>query len=249
MKSFYNKVLLKKNIIYLILLILCFTPIISAMDSLGTFKQGEIINLHQYCDSCTYVNLTNVKTADNNYSMNIAMIKTGTSYDYPWNETSVSGNDCSYTICGDKEGEFTCEDLKYNITPNGTLTNTSQGIIYLVLILITIGLLIFFLFLAFSIEGNNEYNNGYVIVNWKKYFRYFFWFMSYLMLMFVIVLSQQASDNFLWFSSLSSFFHMLFIFSLIGLGIILIIGIPFIFMSFILDKKYVNNAKRNLKIR
>jgi len=108
----------KINITISILISICFINLISA-SSLGSFKQGECVSLYQYCDSCSYVKLTSIQEPDSTITiMNTNMTKIGTEYNYTFCNTTKIGN-YRYTVCGDKNSGFVCENIDFSITPSG----------------------------------------------------------------------------------------------------------------------------------
>ena len=94
--------------ISLTLTLLTFITLISfssALGDIGTVKQGECIELYNYCPTCSYINLTLIQFPDGSINnTNEEMTKVNTDYNYTFCDTSLLG-DYSYTTCGDKGGE------------------------------------------------------------------------------------------------------------------------------------------------
>ena len=117
-------------------------------DSLGTFKQGECMELYQLCDNCTYINLTSIKFPDSTVTkFDTRMTKQGVDYNHSFCSTSLIG-DYLYNICGDKDGSFICETLSFQVTPSGTKGNQA---FFIIVILIAYGVA----FIGFF--GKNEW--------------------------------------------------------------------------------------------
>jgi len=99
-------------------------PLIDAVDVspesfLGTFKQNSQIELRQTCDTCTFVNLSSVQFPDGSISnSNEVMTKNGQTYNLSFSATNLIGG-YFYTVCGDKDGGFKCEDIAFEINPSG----------------------------------------------------------------------------------------------------------------------------------
>lgn len=134
-----------KSKLFFFLILLLVLPLISSAscveNNLGTFKQGEIINLRQTCDTCSFVNLSGV-TIPNSTTIyfNEMMNKTGIEYNYQFTNTLTIGN-YFYTVLGDKGGIDTSETLCFEITPMGE----SNSMVFFILI--------YFLFYGITILG------------------------------------------------------------------------------------------------
>lgn len=134
--------------IYLLLLIGMFlislSPMISAIDNIGTFKEGSTIQLIQICDTCTYVNLTTI-IQPNGVSQfyDTSMNKEGYNYYTDYNITQIG--DYSYVVCGDKDGGLRCETFNFKSTPSGF--SGTLGF-YILILIISLGLII----LGFAIK-------------------------------------------------------------------------------------------------
>jgi hypothetical protein len=108
----------------------------SATQTLGTFKQGESINLIQTCSNCTYVNISTIQAPNSTIILNNKqMTKTGTQFNYTLSSQTLLGN---YIVCGfgDLDGVITSWCYDFEITPTGNTQNTSQSIISFGLIFI-----------------------------------------------------------------------------------------------------------------
>ncbi len=110
----------------IVLCILLLIPIVSAEnpcgssnDFLGTFQQYSIITLEQTCDTCTYVNLSNVKLPNSSIvTYEGVMAKGGTHYNYSFSNTGLVG--CySYSMYGDKDGSLEVETMDFVINARG----------------------------------------------------------------------------------------------------------------------------------
>jgi hypothetical protein len=93
---------------------------------LGTFKQGEIINLKQICDTCSYVNISGVKYPNSTIeNINLEMTKNGIDYNYTFSNTTQSG--CyTYSVYGDKDGSIKAEVIDFEINPTGISSSESR---------------------------------------------------------------------------------------------------------------------------
>jgi hypothetical protein len=88
-------------------------------QTLGTFKQGEPINLLQTCSNCTYVNISAVQNPNSNIILsNVLMTKIGSSYNYTIGSQNILG---TYTVCGigDLNGVNDVWCYSFDITADG----------------------------------------------------------------------------------------------------------------------------------
>jgi len=116
-------------------------PLSSAsIGNLGTFKQGECINLLQTCADCTYNNVSSVTQPDGVTGMGLvtAMSKSGLEYTLQFCNTTKSG---TYNVNGYGDPGYVVTKWNYNfdITPTGSESNT---IFFVTLILIVTGLIL-----------------------------------------------------------------------------------------------------------
>ncbi len=129
---------MKGKLILCLLLGVILVTTISASDinNIGTFKRTDSIDLVQYCDTCTYVNISSI-LLPNGTLINLNEVMTKSNYDYNYAYEIDDIGLYSYTVCGDKDGSLKCETLNFEVTEFGDKVNTSQG-----LVLIAEGLLI-----------------------------------------------------------------------------------------------------------
>lgn len=105
---------------------------ISAVDTLGVFKQFSCIELIQTCSSCSYVNISSVLYPNSAQASGlVAMTKLGTNYNYTFCNTSQLGH---YIVngYGDDAGILTVWAYDFKITTTG---NDSNNVILLFLAL------------------------------------------------------------------------------------------------------------------
>lgn len=154
-----------------IILSLAFLPLISASQSLGTFKQNSNVILLQACTNSTYSNLTTL-TAPNSekvISGNYSMTKSGDNYNYTFTSTFQIGTYLVYGNC-DENGEYTVWQYDFTITPSGYSESLGFFIVILIVIMsiIALGFFIkdgwFVVFggMALIILGIYSINNGVV---------------------------------------------------------------------------------------
>lgn len=110
-----------KKLYLLLALAFIFLPSMSATTgNLGTFKQGECVNLLQTCADCTYNTITSVIYPNSTEALGVSsMDKTGLIYNYTFCDTNSLG---TYTVngYGDLGGSDTIWNYQFEITENGT---------------------------------------------------------------------------------------------------------------------------------
>lgn len=133
------------NLIILLFSIVLLSSFSSAVGNIGIVKQNECIELYNYCPTCSYINLTLIQFPDGSISnMNEAMTKVNKNYNYTFCDTEILGP-YSYTTCGDKAGQETCEDINFESTPSGRGGSSNIAfIIILIVVIYSVTLISFF---------------------------------------------------------------------------------------------------------
>ncbi len=234
------------SIIMSVMILSLFT-VSSQLSTLGTFKQSQEISLIQLCSNCTYNNITSVVSPNSTLLVgNVVMTKDGTNYNYSLllNNTAELG---SYNVngFGDEDGEDQIWSYTFEVTKNGTILETSESLIF---ILLTLGFLFFFLlsfYFAVTIPYKNEVNEqGMTIkVSKLKYVKLFFVMLSYLLFIVFLNALIGLAINFV---SLTLFFGIIgFLFETMN-NLALPFGIFIIVLAFfevIRDSNFNKNMK------
>ena len=132
----------------ILLMLISLTTIVSADGDIGFVKQGDCIDLYNYCPTCSYMNLTAIQYPNQTVStMNLVMTKTDNNYIYEFCNTNETGG-YSYTTCGDKAGVLTCEDITFESTSTGKTTPSGVPTFLGILIIIIFGTACFMMFLS-----------------------------------------------------------------------------------------------------
>ena len=135
-----------KLLITLILGMVLISLASASLDSLGTFKQNDCVNVSQTCATCTYVNISSI--GNNEYSTlvsNVPMTSIGNGeWRYTFCNTSIIGR---YDVRGqgDINGVDTTFSTYFDITPSGFLNNIG---FYLLILVFSLGIIV----LGFSIK-------------------------------------------------------------------------------------------------
>ena len=123
---------MKKILLILFIGIFLISLASAEIQTLGTFKQRECINLIQTCENCTYNNISSVLYPNSSVVLsNIVMTKDDTYYNYTFCNTSTLG---SYIVngYGDLDGERTTWNYDFKITPSGNdAPSDGEGIVFL----------------------------------------------------------------------------------------------------------------------
>jgi len=140
----------------------------------------------------------------------------------------------------------------FEVTRSGLEENTiTYTILYLGLLVVLMFFLILSIAGAWNINGENEYDlgGGLVKVNFNKYFKLGLFFLSYLLLIFVVFISLVISTNYLFLDTFSVILDTIHFILWILLAPVFLAFIVHSLQKFILDLKLQDLAKRNLKER
>jgi hypothetical protein len=114
-----KKIFKMKNLVLIAMCIALVGLASAAISDLGVFQQQECVNLYQMCDNCTYVNISSVTFPNSTIdTIEAQMTKNGVDYNYTYCQT-VDLGEYLYKVCGDKDGTFECEVIKFSVTPTG----------------------------------------------------------------------------------------------------------------------------------
>jgi len=131
-----------KKLFMLVTLGILLLGIVSSLDSLGTFKQNEVVRISQVCSDATYINLSSVSYPNSSKAVtNIEMTSSGNGeFYYDYNLTSVEGR---YNVNGISDGCTNTFATYFEITPNGNEPPSELVAVLFILffILIVVGLL------------------------------------------------------------------------------------------------------------
>ena len=144
---------MKRLLLFLFLGMFLFS-LVSA-ESIGTVKQGDSIEITNYCQvgSCTYMNLTSITYPNGTViNVNTEMTKNGQNFNYTYTPTELGIY--NFKTCGDPAGEYLCDSDTFEVTSTGT-----GGSMFFI-ILITILALIFFISSLFVPEEFFVYISG-----------------------------------------------------------------------------------------
>ena len=178
------------------------------------------------------------------------MQKVGTVFNQTFCNTTSLG---TYQVngLGDPSGVNEIFVYDFIVTVSGTILSTSQGILYMIFLLLS--LIFFFLSMYGAIIipfRNYRSEHGYIIgVNDLKHIKVFLIAISYLLLMSVFGFARGISANFIPEIAFYKLFNWLFFFMLSLLYPIMVVSLLFIVIMFFQDKRLKNDLERGAIFR
>lgn len=161
------------NKLILLIVLLLIIPVVTAeVQTLGTFKKGNCVDLKQTCSSCTYNKITSIVYP--NSTVAIATVDMTTinniEYTYQFCNTQVLGN---YIVngYGDVDGTDTVWAYDFLVTENGNEEPTGTVIVFFVIIfLVLIGT--FGMLAIATLDGfkDLDFSIKEVLLNWAVFF-------------------------------------------------------------------------------
>lgn len=239
-----------KKITLLMLMSLLLISFAFGLEGLPPQQQGNCVDLIQTCDNCTYVNLTKVLKPNGLEYINAEMTKSNGDYNYSYCNTTSLG-EYIVTACGNDDGYYTCDSYPFTVTPSGTLFDSSQAIIYLVVLIMISFIFLLSAYGTYKLPWKNKRNlEGQVVgVNDLKYLKVILGFATYFLLIWIIYLLWGLTGNFLMLNTASSLFRALFyiLITILFPGMVFFLFV--IVVSFITDRKIKKAVMRGLPIR
>ncbi len=203
----------KKILILVFVGLFLISLVCAAQQTLGTFKQGECLQLTQSHGNCTYNNISFVYQTNDATLYNISdqMTKVGTFYNYTFCNTSLVGE---YIVngFGDPDGVRTSWIYNFWITPTGRNLETSDSITHLILTIFSLVLFLLCLWggMALPFRNNRNDEGGIISVQKLKYFKVGLIFLSYVFFIWMLNLLLALSTNFSILTQYTKFFEVIF---------------------------------------
>lgn len=243
--------MVNKKLFLLLFAILLVLPFItSAQDSLGTFRINTCVNLIQTCSNCTSNNITSILFPNSTQILGLSsMTVNGSIYNYTFCQNNTLG---TYTVngIGNPNGVSEIWVYTFDTTPTGNVFNSSQGLLYLFMLIVFIGLFLFSLYSATSIQAGNVRNeDGEIIqINWRKYLKIFAGGLAYMFFVVIIWLAWNLSFAYLQMRGLSTIFRYLY---RLTFAITIPVGLLTVTLSiiaFLHDKKIQEALQRGIPV-
>ena len=205
---------MKNKIIFftsIILLSIIFLPLVFGyVESLGSVKQGECIQLPQTCGNCSYVNISSIVYPDKSIEFLSASMQQqgGSSYNYTFCNTTQLG---SYIV--NTEGDGVVAPYDFPVTPSGFGDiGSGAGLSLIAVILIMAIIAIVFFILGFKVNN----------VAAKVGFFAFSIIVFIMAILFIVISSQQNLYGFTGLVTGTETFWVVIKY-LIGIGILVLL--------------------------
>jgi len=193
------------------------------------------------------------------YPNNVYIIRNGSM-------TNLDNGEFNYTINSTQTAElgkynwvvYCCDGIKcasgydsFEVNPSGTELSTAQGIIYIIFLVIAFFIFWISVYGSFKIPWSNaKDDSGKVIsVNDLKWLKLFLMVFSYLTFMFIMAMTYNITENFIYLGNVSSYFHYVYLISLAFFFPIMVL-LPWVVLYVIFqDKKVKKLLQRGLPMR
>ena len=243
---------MKINKLFTILLLGIFLiSFTSAIESLGTLKQGECVEIKQACASCTYTNISSVSYPNSSIALsNVVMTDSGNG---GWNYTFCNTNDLGrYDIIGkgDKDSIETSFATYFKINSSGTESSIDKALIYLGSLFILIFLFIICLFLIHELPSKDNCDDDGILIsiNRLKYIRPVVYVITYMLLMVINFVTSNIGFLYLEDTMMGDLFFKLYRIMMLALLPMIIIWFIYIFYSIFQDREVKNMIDRGVQI-
>lgn len=186
--------------------------IFAEVQTLGTFKQNDCIELKQICSNCSY-NYIQVLYPNSSIALNtIIMSKNGNYYNTTFCQTSINGKYISNGV-GNLNGINTTWTYDYYITATGSDFNIAKAVSYILIffvsLLVFVGLLIMGLYIPVS--NSKDEMTGYILaINNLKYLKLVMIGFAYIMAVFISYFSWMVCFAYLDMNFVSDIFRFIF---------------------------------------
>ena len=197
-----------KLLLYIVISSILMIGLVSAVETIGTKKQNQCIDLIQTCSNCTYVNISSVLYPNSSTALTqVSMTQDGVIYNYSFCSTSELGEYIVNTF-GDDDGVVTVSSYTFEVTPSGKLAKIADSILYNLFVIMLFGVILTLTFFVFIMPNTNERDNGgfETKVIRMKYIRVIFIALIYALTIVLLNLLNGLAVN---FSSLSMFWNLL----------------------------------------
>jgi len=218
-----------------------------ALDSLGTFKQGEPVRVTQVCSDATYINISSIAYPNGNTAESgIEMISAGSGEFYYWfNDTSNLGR---YQVRGISDGCTNQFAFYFDVTYTGNEISTAQSILSLgFLVLLILVFITNFICMSWLPNKNQTDGEGRILsITYLKYLRNVLWMTGYFLFIGIIFVASNLAYGFLSETLLADVLFMIFRVSFVLSPIVVIVWLIWMFVSFFHDKEFQKMLNRGM---
>lgn len=209
---------MKKTILILMFSIILISFASAQQQSLGSVKQDDCIDITQTCPDCTYNNITSIiypNKTKYSFSPEQNMTKVGT--DYTFHTCNFSSQLDEYIVngIGDLGGTNTIWNYNYIVTPTGFILETSESILYIIILIVTFILFLAFLYPAITLPYSNKTSpDGSITrITKTKYLKLLSVWFAYGFFMWFLQTLNTISGSFIKLTYLSNFITNIFTYS------------------------------------
>jgi len=242
-----------KSMIIMSVFILFLIPFASSeVMTLGIFKQNTCVDLLQTCANCTYVNITNVVYPNSSSTVIGEAMSTldDTRFNYTFCSTEAIGK---YIVNGfaDVDGLKTIFAYDFDINYSGDRLSTSQGLLYVIFLIISLGVFLLTLYGSIKIKWKHTRNeDGKIIgLNELKYVKLVLITVTYLLSIWISFLIMGVSRNYLYIDAVTNLFNVVFWVLISGFFPIFVVTLAVFVINFVNDKKIHKALMRGLPVR
>jgi hypothetical protein len=224
------------------------------------FKQGEPVTLKKpvymsnnaLANSSTNCTLLVTAPDEDIVTSNVPMINNAGVFQYGINGSLInqSGSYSAYMSCV-SGSDYGFKSFSFLVTPSGTEPSTSQGVMYSIILIVVVILFILSVLGGVSIDNKHVYDVGgkLVEINYSGHLRFVLFFVSYLLLIFIVFLAHQITLNFFTLGFAAAVLSTINIFLWALLAPVFVTVVIMMFVKWMLDLKLEKLSIRNLKPR
>ncbi len=247
---------MNKNIFLFALVLLSTLTFMSAQANF-IFQQDTEIDLkiacfdenNNLCNSSVTCNITILRPNHQVIINNQEMTFNTAFYNITLNttDTSVLGEHSSIGVCTGTTTGFST--FTFEVTPSGDVLSTSEGIVYLIFIIVALILLSVLLTASFMIPfAHPRTMEGQISsINNTRWIKISAIVLSYVTTMWLFGLMNQLTRNYLFLEAPGEFFFYLYYVMLSLLFPLVIISAFILILDFLRRKELLNELKRNIK--
>ena len=236
-----------KKILLILMFSIFFLSSVSALDSLGTFQQGDSIRISQVCADATYINISGVSYPNGSLAVSGIEMTSAGSGEFYYLFSLTEDDSGRYDVRGISDG---CEETfatYFMITPDGKTFTTQNSISYVGFILIILFTFFLTMYGISRIEWKHKKTpEGKILtINNFRYLKILLSAIAYFELMFLFGLSYKVcrEADIEGFTQFFNFIYQIFLALIYPLMIFLII---IIFVTWINNRKLQKSIKLGL---
>ena len=241
-----------------ILLLISLVSLVSAEYSY-LFEKDTTIDLHiscfdtnnSFCSSATNCQISVYYPNQSAVIINQSMTYNETFFNYTLieSQTDIIGEYSAIANCQGTTNGFS--EFNFYINPSGKDLSTAQGIIYIILLVIAFFIFWISIYGSFKIPWRNTRDDSgkVVSVNDLKWLKLFLMVFSYLTFMFIMAMTYNITENFIYLGNVSSYFHYVYLILLTFFFPIMVL-LPWVVLYVVFqDKKVKKLIERGLPMR